>query len=206
MNDSELWELLQSTMESAKDNAEDWVHRFRSPFFEPVRTLKCHPALRHLGPAEAKQLVGRLLQENLGENYWVEYASGLDPRGEITCAEDGEVEFLRRWDKVIYAAGEDPVTVAMEKAHEHPFQILTPRSTPIYLLFVSTAAWLQRDLGDRNILLPCRALAQRFSCSHMTIWTCIQWAVHDGFLDPREKGNLNGRRASQFRFNLSKVT
>ena len=126
--------------------------------------------------------------------------------------EDSEMAFeyfAHAWGKIRYRVGEGPLEQAFAKANSQPLE--TPRGRERRLAgydrFVSVAYWLQKVVGDRDILLPVRQVAELLGTDKHRVKVWRDWAVADGFLAVTQAHAFHGGvgRATQFRFNNSRT-
>jgi len=115
-------------------------------------------------------------------------------------AEDAEIIFLTNWAKMRYGLGR--LAIAAERAErcrlipsrckDHPNQTYTG--------FISLCGWLQAEVGDQPIYLPCRKVGELLHCSPMTVSRCRLLAQKDGFLALVREDDFG--LATEFRFDL----
>jgi hypothetical protein len=64
-------------------------------------------------------------------------------------------------------------------------------------------------MGNRNILLPCRNIAEKLRCEAMTVSRYSRFAIDAGILEVQKahvfRGNAATSEATEFRFNFSRV-
>jgi len=137
---------------------------------------------------------------------WPPSFGGEDIGGE----EEAYTEFVTLWDKVRYRADETPLTNAAVKAKAYPLGTLRStdkRPLPGYDRFVSLAGWLQVSMGDRPIMLPCRACAEILDTSPNMVSLWRKMAIEDGYLKIIKESayHPNGKaEATTFRFDTSR--
>jgi len=124
------------------------------------------------------------------------------------AAADIYFEFVCNWARVRYKIGETPLGNALEKAQAHP---LRPERASRYRAFlaryssfVSLAGWLQVTMGDHSILLPCEKIGDLLGEDKKTISRLRQIALEDEYLREIRKHSFARRRATEFRFNVSR--
>ena len=132
--------------------------------------------------------------------------------------EDGDMLFLRTWEELKFPAGEDPLTLAQQKAIEEPVKLLEEhRLTNKYEVFVGLAFHLQR-FNDKHatlqhakagcIVLPCYKLGFVMGLSHATMSSYRKFAVDHGFLVQEKRHTFSRQRgkieATEFRFVLER--
>lgn len=187
----EAWRYNQSVLTSRKVG-----DSYRSPLWEFVRLCKGHQELRALSGENALAEVKKWLITAWGKGWG-------DVFPEVVSIEDAEVEFLKLWDVVRFAAGFGPLEAALSMAKGNPLQLGKPR-TPGYPLFVSLAWHLQKLRGDGPILLPCRNLAALLGCSHETVAQYRQWAEKDGLIAVTKRHSYDAENkrgmCTEFRF------
>ena len=132
--------------------------------------------------------------------------------------EDGDMLFLRTWEELKFPAGEDPLTLARQRAIEEPVRVLEEhRLTYKYELFVGLAFHLQRfndkhptlqHAKDGCIVLPCYKLGFVLGLSHATIACYRKFVVDHGFLFEEKRHKFSRQRgkseATEFRFLLER--
>jgi len=124
--------------------------------------------------------------------------------------EEAYAEFVTLWDKVRYRPDETPLTNAAVKAKAYPLGTLRStkdRPLPGYDRFVSLAGWLQVSMGDKPIMLPCRACAEILHTTARTVSSWRQWAVEDGFLKIQQEHRYHPggeSEATVFRFAVNR--
>jgi len=132
---------------------------------------------------------------------WDILNTGLEPA-------DIYFEFVCNWARVRYKIGETPLGNALEKAQAHPLQPERASRYRAFLArysrFVSLAGWLQVAMGDRSILLPCEKIGELLGENKKTVSRLRQIAVQDGYLVEVRKHSFAGRRATEFRFDVSR--
>lgn len=120
-------------------------------------------------------------------------------------------EFVVTWPKVLYPAGLAALDTAMRYAQLTPLELRVRKSRPLprYQLFVSVAGWLQANMGDAPIWLPCKKVSELFTkngvpCNKMRVSRWREMAVSDGYLtevEPHTRGP-NGL-ATRYRFDVT---
>ncbi len=185
--------------------------RFRTPLFEFVRYAATRPELRNKSGKDALRVIHKWLDARGHE--WDDF-SGLEGNHK----EDGDMLFLRTWEELKFPAGEDPLTLARQKAIEEPVKLLEEhRLTNNYELFVGLAFHLQR-FNDKHatlqhakagcIVLPCYKLGFVLGHSHATIASYRKFAVDHGFLVQEKRHSFSRQRgkseATEFRFVLER--
>lgn len=125
-------------------------------------------------------------------------------RGQLNFEDDEEVRmaFQHEYHKVRYPLGGwGPLDLAAERAEQKP--LLLVEGTDGYAKFISLAGWLQVTMGDRPILLPVTAVAERLGTSEMTVSRYRETARRDGLLakvrDHVYRPSGQGK-ATEFRF------
>jgi len=120
--------------------------------------------------------------------------------------EDAYLEFVTAWNNVQFKIGETPLDLAYRKSLEARLP-MERGDEPVkqgYCRFVGLAGWLQVIMGDCSIMLPCEKTAALFSVSPMTISRYREMAIVDGYLSISRKHSRVERRATEFRFDISK--
>ena len=120
--------------------------------------------------------------------------------------DEAEVEFISTLPKIRLPRGKsDPVEIAIERSATMTLglrkQDEETRPT-MYRKFISVAGWLQVTAGDKNIVLPCDLLGQRFNVSAMTISRMRTWAVEDGYIKLVKAHRYAAKSAAEYRFNV----
>jgi hypothetical protein len=211
-------------VEQPDDEAADHIWKWRTPQFEFVRRLKAHPALAELNAGEALEVVCAHLWAAVKEKG--DYASVVtelseefagDSYGQILyhfnptdCTEDALSDFLYSWEHVRFALGWGPLEAAHDAArHRKTVTLIDPKSRSRYYgLFVSTAAHLQQQAGQRCIYLPTRRVSELFECNHVTIHRYRKWAEKDGFLRVTKAHRFKPgavAEATEFHFDFSRL-
>jgi hypothetical protein len=199
VSSTSFWSLplpafVAEALERSGANGEDWqalfafVRLVRSYFNEGVKAEdvfdKVAPIIHKLGD-------------------WQEYFA------EATDDDEAFTLFVSTWGKVRYRADETPLTNAVAKAKAYPLGTLRSQKRRVakYDAFVSVAGWLQVSMGDRPIMLPCRAVAEALKTTPKMISIWRQWAIEDEFLIvvKAHRFNPGGKSdATQFRFDTSR--
>lgn len=189
----------------------EFGNRFRTVLFEFVRYAATRPELRNKSGKDALQLVHKWLEAR--GHAWDDF-SGLEGKQD----EDGDMLFLRTWEELKFPAGEDPLTLARQKAIDEPVKLLEEqRLTEKYELFVGLAFHLQR-FNDKHptlqhakagcVVLPCYKLGFVMGVSHATIAMYRKFAVDHGFLIQEKRHTFSRQRgkseATEFRFVLER--
>ncbi len=189
----------------------DFGNRFRTPLFEFVRYAATRPELRNKSGKDALRVIHEWLDARGHE--WDDF-SGLEGNHK----EDGDMLFLRTWEELKFPAGEDPLTLARQRAIEEPVRVLEEhRLTYKYELFVGLAFHLQRfndkhptlqHAKDGCIVLPCYKLGFVLGLSHATIACYRKFVVDHGFLFEEKRHKFSRQRgkseATEFRFLLER--
>ena len=202
-----------------REPQEEW----KSSLLRFVRALKAHPELSSLKPAKVLGLV----EEHLCCWTKVWAAKGLQPPFGGSSKGDGwiewfglgradaRVEFVELWQKIRFVPGSGPLEQARDANRkcrllvlpntrdERPLDDASQRSETDYEFFVGLAGWLQVTLGDKDVGMSCRAVAQVMGVSAMTVSRFIGWAIQDGYLlRVREHSFRSGGRSlsAEFRF------
>lgn len=141
-------------------------------------------------------------------------APEIERRGgwrEVLCTdldyEDLLCDFVYSWRRIRYRIGEGPLAAAMRTATEEPLEL--PASDPwsdlpAYRRFVSLAGWLQIIVEDQPIFLPRRRIGELLGRSHTQIMRYCAHAVEQGHLELVNAHSLVGRRAAEYRFDVSR--
>jgi len=140
--------------------------------FHFIRAMKAHDSLRGLPAGQAHAALARIT------------ASGVEidlPGVDIFDGEDGEVAFHDIWERVRFAADIDPVEAACELAGKGCIRTQVDRPGR-FGRFLTIAALLQMQMGQRPIMLPVHKLAEFFPCQANTVSSWIRWAQEDGVL------------------------
>jgi len=121
--------------------------------------------------------------------------------------EDLQCDFAHCWKRIRFGIGEGPLAVAHRNAVERPLEL--PDSDPWrdldgYRTFVSLAYYLQDVQGDLAIFLPGRTIGPLLGRSHTRIMQYCAHAVEQGYLELVKKHSLVGRRAAEYRFDVSR--
>ena len=74
---------------------------------------------------------------------------------------------------------------------------------PGYRTFVSLAGWLQIIMQDQPIFLPRRKIGELLGRSHTQIMRYCGHAVEQGYMELVGEHSLVGRRAAEYRFDVS---
>ena len=199
-----LWDLpLYQFLKHVVDELEGYDETYPPAFFVFVRMCK-----------------GYWLEGKTGESAFDEVEPVIRKLGgwppsfgdEEIDGEEAYTEFVTLWDKVRYRPDETPLTNAAAKAKAYPLS--TRRSTekrrlPGYNRFVSLAGWLQVSMGDKPIMLPCRACAEVLKTTPRMVSLWRQWAIEDEFLVVIKSHayHPNGKsEATVFRFDVGRWT
>ena len=117
--------------------------------------------------------------------------------------EQFEIENI--WNKTRFPPGMSPIPHAMAMADRKPLQLNDDGGSEKYVQFVSTAAWLQVTMGNRNILLPCHKLAPFFNVAPKTIMNWTHKAERDKLLKRVKRYTGKPERlADEFRFDVKR--
>jgi hypothetical protein len=191
-------------LENWEDAGQD---HWESELFHFVRLMKAHPALAGLPPADAFAAIEAALRRThrLGVREVWGAIFGME-------REDAQAEVLSCWEKVRWAPGQSPLVNALRLATERPLLLakdVVERRSDGYPRFIGLAGWLQASVGDRDILLPTRDVAELLRVTPMTISRYRDWAVEDGYLKlvaPSSFRPVAGARnkATAFRFDTSR--
>lgn len=154
-------------------------HENRSPIWEFARYCKSYPRFALLTGEQVFELID-----------W-----------DMTEFDEVEAEsFITCFDKVLFAAGEGPIHLALRTADENPLRKTKRR---LYDRFVSMAGWLQYYVGDKEIYLPQQLLAESMNLPQSTISNMTNSALKDGYLTLVKKA-IPHRRAALYRFDVAK--
>jgi len=168
--------------------------QFHTPLWEFARLCRAHPQLEKKPDYEAMKIVGDVLEELLpGKPDVWECFFGL---------EDGEVlraDFQNSWAAVRRIPYQDALSNAIRLAKERPLRPPFDRG-PIYQQFVSIAGWLQEQMQEDPILLPCEKFATILRCGHRTVSIMRRFMVKDGLLEVVGEHNFKKHEATTFRF------
>jgi len=199
-----LWSLpLPQFVKAVVVELEDYDEPFPSPFFHFVRKLRSFWAEGTITADAAFDEVTPIIRR-LGRGW---------PAGGGNSELDDEeayTEFVTLWAKVRYRADETPLTNAAVKAKAYPLGTLRSnkkRPLPGYDRFISLAGWLQVSMGDRPIMLPCRACAEALKTTSRMVSIWRQWAVEDEFLKVQQEHRYHpgGKsEATVFRFDVGR--
>jgi len=117
-------------------------------------------------------------------------------------------EFICNWHAVRYRIGETPLGNAIQKAERFPLRPWRAKGHRVrlsrYSRFVSIAGWLQVSMGDCPILLPVGKLAELIGVSPMQVTRYRQMAQLDGYLRIVCGHNYTRRKATEFRFDVTR--
>ncbi|MFB3815549.1 MAG: hypothetical protein ACE14L_15705 [Terriglobales bacterium] len=166
---------------------------FRTALFDFVRLVKGHPEVASLNAVDATNAFGRMLSDLSNRNVLDAWAHFFD------YSDDPRVEFWDTWAKVRVPLGFDVVRRACANAQELP---LVPASnlSDSYARFISVVGHLQRELLDRNILVPCKTFAGVLNLGTITISRYRSAAVAFHLLTKVKDGRYTEREADEFRF------
>jgi hypothetical protein len=131
---------------------------------------------------------------------------------------DARAQFMDVWKSMRFTPGQDPLTQATDAnrrlrllvnqtcAEQRPVDE-DHKSESDYEFFIGVAGHLQIIMGDRQILLPCRAVGDSMKVSAMTISRYRKWAAKDGFLVVTKEHRFRSKGtgdATEFRFNVGR--
>lgn len=175
-----------------------------------TRLVKGHPELEGLAAMEAMERIEPVLTQ------YAETESSVDLEDpfEVICNDydsGSRLEFLTTWDKVRYAPGWSLLRYVEEQALTHPYtpQICRDGKMLEYARFVSFAGWLQVGVGNRPVMLPCKAVSELglFNTNKMMVSRLRQLAVGNGDLVVAREHcfhpAMKDRKATEFRFNIA---
>ncbi|GEM_PF-2915967 len=122
--------------------------------------------------------------------------------------EDLYCDFVYCWERIRYGIGEGPLAVAFRQAQQAP--LILPESDPwrdleTYKLFVSLAFRLQLIKGDEPIFLPSRRIGDLLGRSHTQIVRYCAHAVDESYLQLVNEHSLVGRKAAEYRLDVSRI-
>jgi len=158
-----------------------------TPTFQFARLMKAYPAFTKLSAEQALQEID-----------W-----SLTPWQDD---DDVRLGFLLQWTKVRFIPGWSPLEWALEMTDE--IRLIPPRcengAFEKYSRFVSMAGWLQVLRQKKPIFLPVVEISEIFDCRPNTVSDWRQLAVRDGYIKMVRKHNVKAKKATHFRFEMSK--
>jgi hypothetical protein len=182
----------------------------RNPVWFFVVAIRAHPELKDLQAMEAFQTVNRELKAEYNPD-------GSAPTWAFVSRERFGLDalFLQAWESVRMPAGKRPLQIAYDRAMVRDI-VLGVREVGLIGLVVAIAAELQLIVGNANIILPVRALADVLRgdddhCDKNKAGAIIGMAVACGYLEKKREAQIGTpskqkpRRAAEFRFNLEKI-
>jgi hypothetical protein len=117
---------------------------------------------------------------------------------------DGEqIEIADEWDEIEFAAGMGILDWAVRMGLEHPLDDPPGPKLRLYVEFVSIAARLQVMRGNKPILLPLVALAEKLRTTPQVVSRLRKLAKKYGLLSEIAPYRMK-QRATQFRFAIEK--
>jgi hypothetical protein len=111
-------------------------------------------------------------------------------------------EFLRAYDAVQYPLGETFLDRAWQAAEQTTLpQVAMQFEDPEVRQLVLWCRELQRLAGDAVFFLSTRSVQARFGLRHpMQAWRRLYGLCRAKILDPVEKGDVNGKKATRYRY------
>jgi hypothetical protein len=122
-------------------------------------------------------------------------------------AEAARLDFMVSWNSVRHLPFADPLRKALKLADERPLKTPSNRGA-LYSRFISFAASLQKESGDKTIFLPTRTIGELLGCEPTTASRLRRLAVRDGLLSqvkPHRFRSDGNSKATEFRFNADRL-
>jgi hypothetical protein len=119
--------------------------------------------------------------------------------------DDTWADFVRAWEAVRFADGDDPLVPALERARTGPEPAAARAyDTPAVRLLVALCRELQRAAGPQPFFLSCRSAARILALpgdvAHVTANRYLRMLVADGVLELVQPGGPESMKAHRFRY------
>jgi len=190
---SELPEFLSFALAWVEE--QDWADKSDDAAFQFIRALKGHQVLKRCSAAEAHRQVVAVARR---------YGMQLDLPDLDLVEEEGEVAFHALWERVRFPMDTDLVESACTLAGRGMLRTQTERPGR-YARFLTIAALLQLQVGQKPIFLPTRKLAHHFPAEPNSICAWTRWARADQVLVLTQRHEFHpggGSRAAEYVFGL----
>jgi hypothetical protein len=187
---------------------------------QELRNVECLPGDQpwHSPLWDAVRIIKGALHDLVedGEEAWqwvrsvVPVERFLDVAGAANCdcpetEDEVQAEFVNSWDKIQYLPGEMLLDVALREAGEYPVVPPRDRGSPGYARFLAVCRAIASQSDTAVIAIPEERWAALLGVRVNTVSVWRQWAVKDGILTMTREHSRSGRRATEFRVDLSNL-
>lgn len=195
--------ILDELIERGPSLDDYWARDYpewRSPMWSFAQHARGCSELYDLGGSDALDVIEHRMQDLRMDvdEYWDNW---------INVSDDPRAEFAATFDKVKFAAGLQPLEVALREAKRLPLH--PSRSTgPLFDVFLSIAGHLQQLLRPGYIKLPEIAVGRLLGCSPKTISNYRHLAQSSGYLTFRKRHSVAAKpgagEATAFSFEVGR--